>query len=175
VIEQQPASMRLSLIVAMSWNRVIGRDGGLPWHLSADLQRFKRLTVGHAIIMGRKTFDSIGRILPGRRSIVITRQVDFSPPGVVVAHDVNEAIQQATSSDEAFVIGGEQIFQLMLPLVTRMHITEVQANVTGDTLFPAYDPSEWRLTEESVHAADAKNDYPVRFLVYDRVGRVDSD
>jgi dihydrofolate reductase len=164
--------MRLSLIVAMSWNRVIGREGGLPWHLSADLQRFKRLTIGHTIIMGRKTFDSIGRVLPGRVSIVITRQNDFHPPGVLVAHDWDEAmamIAKAHVTDEAFVIGGEQIFRMALPYVTRMYVTEVQADVAGETLFPTYDHAEWCLVEESSQPADAKNDFPVRFLVYDRV------
>jgi dihydrofolate reductase len=163
--------MRLSLIVAMSWNRVIGRDGGLPWHLSADLQHFKRLTIGHTIIMGRKTFDSIGRVLPGRVSVVITRQSDFHPPGVLVARDWDEAIGIAKDqrTDEAFVIGGEQIFQMALPYVTRLYVTEVQADVSGDTFFPSYNLAEWRLVEEASHAADAKNDFPVRFLVYDRV------
>jgi dihydrofolate reductase len=161
--------MRLSLIVAMSWNRVIGRDGGLPWHLSADLQRFKRLTIGHSIIMGRKTFNSIGRLLPQRISIVITRQENYQPAGVLVAHSLQEALEMAKPSSEAFVIGGEQIFRTALPSATRLHITEVQADVAGDTLFPSYDEKQWRLVEESSHPADAKNDYPVRFLVYDRV------
>ena len=161
--------MQLSLIVAMSQNRVIGNAGSLPWRLSADLQRFKRLTVGHSIIMGRKTFESIGRVLPQRTSIVITRQMAFRPPGVLVAHSFGEALGLASHSEQAFVIGGEQVYRVALPHVTRMYITAVQASVEGDTYFPAYDETVWRLVEESSHGADERNTFAVRFLVYDRV------
>lgn len=164
--------MRLSLIVAMSRNRVIGRAGTLPWRLNADLRRFKRLTTGHPLIMGRKTFESIGRVLPERTSIIITRQLEFQPAGVLVAHSLDEAIQLAGDSDEAFIIGGAQIYREALSRVDRMYITAVDADLPGDTFFPTYDDSQWQLVERADQPLDDKNSLACRFLVYDRVGRI---
>lgn len=161
--------MRLSIIVAMSRNRVIGRDGGLPWKLSADLQRFKKLTMGHPIIMGRKTFDSIGRILPGRTSIVISRQPSYHLDGALTARSLQEAIQAAGNADEVFVIGGGEVYSQALPLADRLYVTAVQTDSQGDTFFPELDGTQWRLVEETTHPADAKNSFPLRFLVFDRI------
>lgn len=160
---------RLSLIVAMSQNRVIGRAGGLPWRLSADLQRFKSLTMGHHLVMGRKTFDSIGRALPGRTSIVITRQTAWQPPaGVLVAHDLAAALALAATDEELFVIGGGEIYRLALPQAERLYLTLVEAEIDGDTFFPEFAPSQWSLASDTPHPADAKNEYPHRFRVYER-------
>ena len=135
---------RISIIVAMAKNRVIGVNNTLPWHLSADLKRFKALTMGHHIIMGRKTFESIGRILPGRTSVVVTHNPEFSFEGVVVAHSLREALEKCASDDEIFVIGGEGIFQSALPLASRIHATEIADEYEGNTYFPALDYAKWR-------------------------------
>jgi dihydrofolate reductase len=160
--------MNLSLIVAMTDQGVIGRAGGLPWRLSADLQRFKRLTMGRAILMGRKTWDSLGRALPGRRSIVLSGNRDFHPPGAEVVANFDDALDLVWDDDEAFVIGGADLFRQALPLARRWYLTRVHADVAGDTYFPEYDKSEWRLVESESHAADARNEYPCTFEVYER-------
>ena len=161
--------MKLSIVVAMSKGRVIGREGQLPWRLSADLQRFKRLTMGHPIVMGRKTFESIGRPLPGRQSIVITRQPEFHAEGIQVAKDLQGALQIAgKASNEVFVIGGAQIYALALPSADRLYITLVEANIPGDSFFPEWDSQQWELVEESCHPADSKNAFATRFQIFDR-------
>lgn len=161
--------MRTSLIVAMANNGVIGVNGDLPWRLSADLRRFKQLTMGHSIIMGRKTYESIGRLLPGRTSIVVTRQKAYAVmPGALLAHCVPDAVELARSSSEAFIIGGAEIYRVALPLVDRMYVTAVAAEVAGDTYFPTWDPMEWRQIEQTDHAADQKNGFDYSFRVYDR-------
>ncbi|MDP6469021.1 MAG: dihydrofolate reductase, partial [Pirellulaceae bacterium] len=126
--------MRTSLIVAIANNDVIGVNGDLPWKLSDDLRRFKQLTMGHSIIMGRKTYESIGRLLPGRTSIVVTRQKAYSvKPGALLAHSVTAAVDLARESSEVFIIGGAEIYRVALPLVDRMYVTAVAAEVAGDT------------------------------------------
>lgn len=160
--------MKLAIIVAMSKNRVIGRGGELPWRLSADLQRFKRLTMGHPIIMGRKTYESIGRALPGRTSVVITRQADYSAEGVLIAASLPEALQRCGDAAEAFVIGGGEIYSQALPLADRLYVTTVEADVEGDTFFPQWDTRQWQLVEETSHQADAKNSFGMKFQVFDR-------
>lgn len=161
--------MRLSLIVAMSENRVIGRRGMLPWRLSADLRRFKLLTMGHHLIMGRRTFESIGRCLPGRTSVVLTRHPDYEGRGAVVVHDLQDALEYVAADSEAFVIGGEEIYRAALPLVDRIYLTLVHAVVEGDAVFPTYDPHEWRIVQRERHAADDRNEYDHSFLVMDRM------
>jgi dihydrofolate reductase len=161
--------MRLSLIVAFASNGVIGCGGKLPWHLSDDLRRFRRLTMGHPIIMGRKTFESIGRPLPGRASIVISRYMDVCPEGVRMARSLAESFQLARSSDEAFVIGGGQVFAAALPFAHRLYLTSVQGVVEGDTFFPPWDASQWRVVSESWHAADANHTFPFQYRVCDRI------
>lgn len=160
--------MSNSLIVAMSKNRVIGRAGQLPWHLSADLRRFKQLTMGHTIVMGRKTFESIGRPLPGRNSIVITRHQGYRPPGVHIAASLEDAERLAADDSEVFFIGGGEVYRQVLPRIDRIYLTLVHAEVSGDTYFPELSPDQWQLTQQTDHAADEKNEYPFSFLVYDR-------
>jgi dihydrofolate reductase len=166
---------RQSLIVALSENQVIGRDGRLPWHLSGDLRRFKQLTMGHTIVMGRKTYESIGRPLPGRTSIVITRQPDYRPPGVTVAASLDEARRLAAGDTELFYIGGGEIYRQVLPIVERIYMTRVHAQVTGDTAFPELASSQWRLMEQTEHGADKSNDFPFSILVYERVRTMSKD
>ena len=160
--------MNLSLIVAMSDNRVIGRGGKLPWHLSSDLRRFKRLTMGHCLLMGRKTYQSIGRLLPGRRAIVMTRQAGFVVPDGWVAHDLPQVIRLAGSDAQIFVIGGSEVFQQALPLVDTLYITHVHARVEGDVLFPEVGWDEWDLVEQQHFAADTRNEYDYSFCLYRR-------
>ena len=160
--------MTLSCIVAVSENGVIGRDNGLPWKLSADLRRFKQLTTGHAIIMGRKTFDSIGRPLPNRTSIVMTRDHDYAPPGVMVVHSLDEAVAACHDQEEAFVIGGEAVFREALPRTERLYLTRVHASVEGDAYFPEPDLTDWKLVQQERHLEDDKNNYAFTFQVHER-------
>ena len=166
---------RVSIIVAMASRRVMGRCGRLPWRLSADLKRFKALTMGHHLIMGRKTFESIGRPLPGRTSIVLTRQSmpelakKFGASGVLTAASLDDALRQAQGDDEVFVVGGAEIYALALPRVERLYVTWVDADVEGDTFFPELDWREWRVVSEEPYSADANNEHPMCFAVYDRI------
>jgi len=138
----------LSLIVAYDRRRCIGRDGQLPWHHSEDLKHFKRTTMGHAIIHGRKSYESVGKPLPGRRNIVVTRQQDYRAPGCEVAHDLDNAIALARQEDdEPFVLGGAEIYRQALPRITRMYLTEIDEEHAGDTFFPDVDESQWREVE----------------------------
>jgi dihydrofolate reductase len=165
--------MRLSIIAALASNNVIGRNNQIPWRLSTDLKRLKALTMGHHIIMGRKTFDSIGRPLPGRVNVVITRQSEYAPEGIVIVHSLEEAIQLAASAgdEEAFIAGGTEIYQQALHRADRMVLTRVHAEVEGDTFFPDFDDvSEWNLTDAEHFDADEKNEHPFSFLTYDRAG-----
>lgn len=162
--------MRLSLIVAMTRSGVIGRAGGLPWKLSADLKRFKSLTMGHHLIMGRKTFESLGRVLPGRTSIVVTRQKDFQPPsGVAVVHNLKEALNLAAHDSEAFIIGGGEIFTQALDRAQRLYVTWVESHIEGDTYLPNWQATAWQTMETQRHSADEKNEYDTTFCIYDRI------
>lgn len=138
--------MRVVLIAAMAENRVIGVEGRLPWKLPEDLKRFKRLTMGHAIIMGRKTWDSLGRPLPGRENVVVTRQKAFAAPGATVVHSLDEALAhvRARGETEAYVIGGGELYTQALPLADRLELTLVHGTFDGDTRFPEYDAGAWR-------------------------------
>lgn len=160
--------MKLSLIVALSDNGAIGLGGQLPWRMSADLRRFKRLTMGHHVLMGRKTFESIGRPLPGRTMIVITRQAGYRAPGARVAGSLRRAIQLAEEDDEAFVIGGSDIFRLALPSVDRMYITHVHTDAAGDVFFPHVDWDRWKRLREERFCADPRNEYDYSFCLYQR-------
>jgi dihydrofolate reductase len=164
--------MRLSIIAALSSNNVIGRNNDLPWHLSSDLKRLKALTMGHHMIMGRRTYDSIGRPLPGRTFVVITHNPSFRPEGVQVVHTLEEAIQIAVHAgdEEPFIAGGAQIFEQAIHRADRMYLTRVHAELDGDAFFPDFDDvSEWQLTDSEHFEADEKNDYPYSFLTYDRM------
>jgi len=160
---------QLSLIVAMTQRGVIGRGGALPWKLSADLKRFKLLTMGHHLIMGRKTFDSLGRVLPGRTTIVVSRQSELKlPPEVILARGLDEAIDNTSTDPEPFVIGGGELFHLALPRASRIYVTWVEADIDGDTRFPEWDPLAWWVMDCEPRPADAKNDYDTTFCIYDR-------
>ena len=133
----------ITLIVAVADNGVIGRDNALPWHLPEDLKRFKRLTMGKPIVMGRKTFESIGKPLPGRQNIVVTRDANYRRDGVTVVHDVDAAVRAAGEAAEIMIIGGAELFRLFLPRATRIHLTRVHGDIAGDVMWPALDDT-WR-------------------------------
>ena len=160
--------MTLSLIVAMSENGVIGHQGDTPWHISQDLQRFKRLTMGHHMIMGRKTFDSIGRLLPGRTTVILTRNRQYSIDGAIIAHCLSDAIEIAKDDDQLFIVGGGQIYHSALRLVTRMYVTRVHVELDGDTRFPEIDWGDWSVEKSTMHLADKDNDYNFTFEDYER-------
>ena len=166
--------MRVSMIVAMAENRVIGRDGGMPWHLSADLKYFKRVTMGAPVIMGRKTFDSIGRPLPGRINIIVTRDLDHSHDGVDTVYDMKSAFslaQQKAMKDgktEIFVIGGAQIYELALPDADRLYITEIHQTIQGDAIFPPFDKEEWVETARELHEPETDGGPAFSFVRWDR-------
>lgn len=164
--------MRLSLIVAMNAGRVIGRRGELPWRLSADLRRFRRLTMGHHLIMGRATYESIGRPLPGRTSLVLSRNEAYEAnhSAVHVVRSLDEACEVAerAGDSEAFVIGGGEIYRLALPSVDRMYITHVEADVAGDAFFPQWNPTDWEVVSEEEQPADEANEFRSTCRVYER-------
>ena len=160
--------MTISLVVAASTNNVIGSDGGLPWHLPDDLRHFKRLTTGNPIVMGRKTFESIGRPLPDRRNIVMTRDPDYMARGCDVVSSVREALDIEADADEVMIIGGGQVYRDFLPHADRIYLTRVQADVEGDTYFPDIDEAGWRLVSSEPHAADEKHAYAFDVMVYER-------
>jgi dihydrofolate reductase len=153
----------------MAENRVIGRDGGLPWYLPDDLRRFKRLTVDHTVIMGRRTFDEIRRPLANRRNVVISRDPSFRPAGVTVVPSLEEALALGATEDEVFVIGGGQIYRLALPLADKLYLTVVHADLPGDTTFPEFESGAWVLEQEEFHPADARHAHPFTFRTYRRV------
>ena len=162
--------MKISLIAAMAENRVIGRDNRLPWHLPDDLKRFKRLTTGHTVIMGRKTYEAIGKPLPDRRSIVVTtRPLTDRAQSVVAAGSLDEALELVQGEAEVFVAGGEAIYRLTLPRADRLHLTLVHAAVPGDAHFPPLDLSQWKLIEDERHEANHRHAYAFSFRTYDRV------
>ena len=160
---------RLSLIVAMSRNRVIGANGTIPWHLPDELRLFKNLTMGHHIITGRKTWDSIGRLLPGRTTVIVTRQPGYQVTGAIVAHSLEDAISACGTDDEIFVIGGAELFRAALPLADRLYLTTVDAEISGDTYMPQIEPAAWLEVSSQPHAADERHRYPYRHVVYKRI------
>ncbi|MCW8830776.1 MAG: type 3 dihydrofolate reductase [Gammaproteobacteria bacterium] len=157
----------LSLIAAMDNNRLIGRDNDLPWHLPADLQHFKAITMSKPILMGRKTYDSIGRPLPGRQNIVLTRG-DAEIEGVTVVNSIDQAIAAAGDVEEVMVIGGSSIYKLVLPEVQRMYLSFVDGEFEGDAWFPEFDQDEWKIIDEKNQAPDEKNAHACRFVTYQR-------
>jgi dihydrofolate reductase len=163
--------MTVALIVALSTNRVIGRDGGLPWHLPADLSHFKKTTMGHHLIIGRRTWEEVGKPLPGRDMVVVTRSVGFAPEGARVVRSVEQALEVAAADEEPFIGGGAQIYRIALArdLVDRLYLTRVHAEVEGDTYFPEIDFGEWQLVSVERHDADEKNHYPYSFEVYEKI------
>lgn len=158
----------LSMIVAHADDRIIGKDNDMPWHLPADLAYFKKTTLGKPVVMGRKTYESIGRPLPGRQNIVISRDPNYQAEGVEVVSSVDAAIDKAGDVEEVMVIGGGAIYAHCLPAAQRLYITHIQASVEGDTQFPAYDLDEWRKVSGESHKADEKNAYDLEFAVYEK-------
>ncbi len=151
-----------SLIVAMARNRVIGRDNAMPWHLPSELARFRRITMGHHIIMGRRTFESIGRLLPGRTTVIVTRDPRYGAPGAIIVHSLADALAASRADDEPFVIGGAELFAQALPLAQRIYLTTVDAHVDGDVVMPQIDRALFASTRhERVEAG------PAQALAYD--------
>lgn len=161
--------MRISIVVAAAENSVIGKGGAMPWHLPADLAHFKSLTMGHPIVMGRVTHESIGRALPGRRNIVVTSNPKYMPAdGAVSAPSLHEALEKLKNEDEVFIIGGANIYEQALPLADRIYLTRIHAKVDGDRFFNYY-PNEWKVISKNSHPADDKNPYPRDFLILERL------
>jgi len=162
--------MLISIIVAVSTNGVIGKDNQLIWRLPDDLKRFKSLTIGHPIIMGRKTFESIGKPLPGRTSIVVTRNPDFQPDGVVITNSLESALDHAArlNTDEVFIIGGGELYNQVQNFANKLYITEVDTVIDGDTYFEIAEPERWLETERAVHNADDRHAFAFNFVDYIR-------
>jgi dihydrofolate reductase len=160
--------MTLSLVVAAARNNVIGSDGGLPWHLPDDLRHFKRLTTGKPVIMGRRTFESIGRPLPDRRNIVMTRQADYTAQGCEVVSSVDEALECVRGANEVMIIGGGQVYRDFLPHADRIYLTRVRADVEGDTCFPDMAENGWHRVTTEHHPADEKHAYAFDLIVFER-------
>ena len=158
---------KLSLIAAVAENGVIGLDNALPWHLPEDLKRFRALTTGHHIIMGRKTYESIGKPLPGRTTVIITRGNFPAPEGVKIAHSLQEAVDVSGADEEVFFVGGAELYAQALALADRLYLTEIQADVEGDAWFPDYDRAQWREVSRD-RRADEASGLEYHFVVYDR-------
>ena len=165
---------QISMIVAVSENGVIGKDGDMPWRLSADLKNFKKITSGHTIIMGRKTWDSIQRLLPGRTTVIVSRQENLKVEGAIVVSSL-EAALLATDDDCPFVVGGAEIYRLALPHISRVYLTRVEAQIEGDTFLPGIDFAKWNRVESVSHQADQKNSHDCVFEVWEPVEPALSD
>ncbi|HUP64738.1 MAG TPA: dihydrofolate reductase [Thermoanaerobaculia bacterium] len=161
--------MTITLIAAVAKNRVIGKDGELPWRLPADLRFFKRTTTGHPLVMGRKTFESFDGALPDRTNIVITRRPDYEAAGGIAVRSFEQALEVAKEhGDEIFVGGGEEIFRMALPIADRMILTWIDGEFEGDTFFPEFDPAEWTESSREHHEPDEKNRWAYTFVTYER-------
>lgn len=160
--------MQRSMIVAIAKQRVIGRENGMPWHLPADLAHFKKTTWGKPLVMGRRTFESLGKPLPGRPHIVLTRQSDWDYPGVTVVDNLESAWLACGDATEVMVVGGAKVYEQALPYVTRLYVTIIDIECEGDTWFPEWQDGSWQLVSEQAGVIDDKNRYPHRFCVYER-------
>ena len=158
----------LSIIAALSNNKVIGNDNQLPWHLPADLKHFKSITMGKPIIMGRKTYESIGKPLPGRDNIIISRDPDYQANGCQVFDSITTAINSQSQADEVMIIGGASIYEQALPLVQRMYLTLIHQNIEGDAFFPEWDQQEWSETERTDHKADDNTTFDYSFITMNK-------
>jgi dihydrofolate reductase len=158
----------VTLIVAVADNGVIGRDNALPWHLPEDLKRFKRITMGKPIVMGRKTFESIGRPLPGRQNIVVTRDANYRRDGVTVVHSVEAAVAAAGAAEEVMVIGGADLFRLFLPKARRVHLTRVHGDVAGDVHWSPLDAAQWHRVAAEEHPADERHSHSMTFELWEK-------
>jgi dihydrofolate reductase len=174
-LNQDTSDPVIALVVAMGENRAIGRGGDLPWHIRSDMKFFRKVTMGHPVLMGRRTFKSLPRVLDGRFNIVLTRDEGFVAPSAVMAHSLEEGLEAArascarTGSDEIMVIGGEDVFREVLPQTGRIYLTEVHAAPDADTWFPELDPSEWREAFRERHEAGAHDDHDFSFVILERV------
>lgn len=158
--------MSLSLIVALAKNRVIGLNNTLPWHLPEDLKRFRALTTGHHIIMGRKTYESLGRLLPDRTTVIVTRNPNYQVEGALIAHSLEEAMALCVGDEEAFLIGGAELYQAGLNLAQKMYVTELDLEVAGDAYFPAFDLSQWQESTRVAHTS--AQGLPFSYISYHR-------
>jgi dihydrofolate reductase len=161
--------VKLAIIVATDEQGLIGKDNDLPWKLSADLQYFRKVTMGKPIVMGRNTHESIGRALPGRQNIVVTKNNDFAAEGCTIVHSVAEALDVCSNEDEVMVMGGASLYEQCLPHAERLYLTQVHASLEGDTWFPDWRKSDWHEISREDHYADDKNEYDYSFIVFDRI------
>ncbi|MFZ4450839.1 dihydrofolate reductase [Salibacterium aidingense] len=158
----------ISFVAAIDENRLIGADNSMPWHLPNDLKHFKKITHGSPVIMGRKTYEAIGKPLPGRRNIIITGHEDYEAPGCEVIHSLNDIPPMEQEAEELFIIGGAAIFEQTFPLASRMYLTIIHDHFNGDTYFPEWEEENWRMVEEKQGTVDEKNVYPHTFLTLQR-------
>jgi len=164
--------MTISLVVAAASNNAIGKDGKLPWHLPNDMKHFKNVTWGMPVVMGRKTFESLGKVLPGRKNIVISRQHGLEIEGAIIVKNIEDAlfVAKQTDANEVMVIGGGEIYKTLMGKAKRIYLTRVEEEPEADTFFPSIDPKEWFLVSQKNHEADEKNDYNYSFQVWERIG-----
>jgi dihydrofolate reductase len=160
--------MNISIIVAVAKNNIIGKDNKLIWHLPADLKHFKSITSGHYVIMGRKVYESIGKPLPNRTNIVITRQKNYRAEGCIIVDSIDASLILITENSEAFIIGGGEIYQQTIDLVQKIYLTRIDEYFEGDTFFPEIDLAKWNIISEEKYLADEKNKYQYSFLIYER-------
>lgn len=160
---------RISIIAAMARNRVIGIENRLPWHLPADMRRFRILTMGHHILMGRKTYESIGKPLPGRTTVIITRSTNFTAPDCIVVNSIDAAIAACGDDTEIFFIGGADLYNQALAVADRIYLTEIQAGIEGDAYFPEFEATRWEEAGREQFPSDEKNIYAYDFIVYDKI------
>jgi dihydrofolate reductase len=160
--------MKIAIIVATDNNRLIGKDNDLPWKLSADLKYFKQVTMGKPLIMGRKTHESIGRPLPGRKNIIITRDQTFNADGCVVVNSIEAALAECSDAEEVMVMGGASLYEQFLPRADKLYLTKVDAELAGDTWFPEWQLAQWTELEREDHQADEKNEFDYSFIVSER-------
>lgn len=159
----------VSIIVAMDRNRLIGGDGRLPWHLPADLRHFKQTSLGKPVVMGRKTYESIGKPLPDRTNIVVTRNNEYQAPGCITSSSLDQAIQSAGNVKELMIIGGADLYRQAFPRATRLYLTRIDAEFEGDSWFPDFDGNEWKVTAKSDHEVDDRNRFPYSFVTLERL------
>ncbi|MXS85814.1 dihydrofolate reductase [Nitrosomonas sp. HPC101] len=165
----QPVIPRLAILAAVAANRVIGRNNSLPWHLPADLKHFKQLTIGQIVVMGRRTYDSIGKPLPGRTNVVLTRQHHPDVPGIITAHSIQEILDHFAQDDrQIFIIGGADLYQQTLPICQHLYLTEIQQDFAGDTFFPEYDRADWQEISREIHHVAEDSGMEYHFVVLSR-------
>ncbi len=160
----------ISLIAAMANDHSIGKENRMPWHLPADLKHFKKITLNKPVIMGRRTFESLGKALPDRTNIVVTQQENFIAPNCVIVHSLKDAIKAAGNADETMIIGGGQLYQEAIKIADRMYLTFIDLNTQGDTFFPKWNEDEWREISRETHQKDAVNTYDYQFVVLEKIG-----